>query len=695
MLTPTGVTFAQYVAAIRAGNLTHCRITFPVQNVVFEDADIEQSNGVVLTQYFNPDTNLTFGKAVSSTVQMTLMRGAKTEDMDWSEEFTLEFGVEIGLSTYWVLLGYFTTSDPNSYQNDTVTVTASDRMSKLDIDAEDFLSGLTFPMTIRELYHEICTYVGLTYANGDEISEIVDRQIPDSYVGASSTLRDLLTIIAEATGCYAKITVDGEITLKWFSDHINDYTILGTDTFSITNSSVAWKLGKRWRDLARMTWDQVSAYKWGQFVGDETLFTISGMRLIQSENDTGINFPINVNDKQVYLIVDNPYLVGSTTLETRSFLRTLYYRATGNNSYIPATVDCIGNWLIEAGDVVRLTIDEDTTIDYPIFNRTLKWNGACGDLYETTGETERNVTSGETRQKMVNGGMIHEYVRMIDRTYERIQDQFGNYYTKEETATEVEIMVGTYGYSKVSGITINADGVTMTGSKYISLAAGGYVKVGNWEFHQYGTAYVSNSYIFELGQHNGDYVVNSGIYWMQNNGGGAIQFSPTYGYNKTAGTLIMEAIYDSNYIDGDGETWSGSNSVMGALRPPANAEGYIGTPDYLFKYLFVETAFYYFQAMPSSRDVKDNIKPLESFGGLIDQLNPVSFKYKHDKLGRKRYGLIYEETQEVMPELCITGAGTKGINYQDLIPVLLKEIQELRKRVKDLENRQKDFSPLV
>jgi hypothetical protein len=52
-----------------------------------------------------------------------------------------------------------------------------------------------------------------------------------------------------------------------------------------------------------------------------------------------------------------------------------------------------------------------------------------------------------------------------------------------------------------------------------------------------------------------------------------------------------------------------------------------------------------------------------------------------------RYGLIYEETEEIMPEICTKREENKAINYMELIPVLLKEIQELRKRVGELERR--------
>lgn len=92
----------------------------------------------------------------------------------------------------------------------------------------------------------------------------------------------------------------------------------------------------------------------------------------------------------------------------------------------------------------------------------------------------------------------------------------------------------------------------------------------------------------------------------------------------------------------------------------------------------------------SSREVKQNISDLPENGEAIDQLRPVSYEYKAEP-GRRRFGLIHEEAAEVLPEIC-TGIGEndperRGINYVDLVPLLLKEIQSLRARVAQLESR--------
>ena len=91
----------------------------------------------------------------------------------------------------------------------------------------------------------------------------------------------------------------------------------------------------------------------------------------------------------------------------------------------------------------------------------------------------------------------------------------------------------------------------------------------------------------------------------------------------------------------------------------------------------------------SSRDVKKDIKPIEPAGERLDRLEPVSFIYKDDPDEKTHQGLIYEDTVEIMPEICtdVERDKIKGISYIELVPILLREIQELRARVKALEEQ--------
>lgn len=92
----------------------------------------------------------------------------------------------------------------------------------------------------------------------------------------------------------------------------------------------------------------------------------------------------------------------------------------------------------------------------------------------------------------------------------------------------------------------------------------------------------------------------------------------------------------------------------------------------------------------SSRTVKHNIKELDDVGHIIDQLNPVSFVYNWNPDDKVSFGLIVEDTVDILPEIChynATDPAESAINYVSLVPILLSEIKSLRKRVKKLERQ--------
>jgi hypothetical protein len=84
--------------------------------------------------------------------------------------------------------------------------------------------------------------------------------------------------------------------------------------------------------------------------------------------------------------------------------------------------------------------------------------------------------------------------------------------------------------------------------------------------------------------------------------------------------------------------------------------------------------------------IKENIKPLDSTF-TIDSLNPVT--YFNKQLEKQDVGLIAHELQEVYPFLVTgekDGESNQSVNYNGLIGILIKEIQDLKERVKILEN---------
>jgi hypothetical protein len=93
-----------------------------------------------------------------------------------------------------------------------------------------------------------------------------------------------------------------------------------------------------------------------------------------------------------------------------------------------------------------------------------------------------------------------------------------------------------------------------------------------------------------------------------------------------------------------------------------------------------------FNSTSDYRIKKDVVTLDDSF--TVDNLRPVT--YNNNELGKKDIGLIAHELQEVYPFLVNgekDGENFQTVNYTGLIGILIKEIQDLKKRVKELEQK--------
>jgi hypothetical protein len=91
--------------------------------------------------------------------------------------------------------------------------------------------------------------------------------------------------------------------------------------------------------------------------------------------------------------------------------------------------------------------------------------------------------------------------------------------------------------------------------------------------------------------------------------------------------------------------------------------------------------------------LKKNIEPLSDMLNIVKELNPVSYELNYGS-GKRSVGFIAQELQQHLPEL-VTQSATEingvenplAVSYQNMVAVLCKAVQELTKRVEELESR--------
>lgn len=90
----------------------------------------------------------------------------------------------------------------------------------------------------------------------------------------------------------------------------------------------------------------------------------------------------------------------------------------------------------------------------------------------------------------------------------------------------------------------------------------------------------------------------------------------------------------------------------------------------------------------SDMRLKENITDAPSASALIDNIQVRSFDWKIDGK-HQEFGMIAQELMEVVPDAVSQSTDNDqmmGIDYSKLVPMLVKEIQELRSRLSQLEN---------
>ena len=93
-----------------------------------------------------------------------------------------------------------------------------------------------------------------------------------------------------------------------------------------------------------------------------------------------------------------------------------------------------------------------------------------------------------------------------------------------------------------------------------------------------------------------------------------------------------------------------------------------------------------FYANTSDYRLKEDLKSFDGMS-LLEQIQVYDFKWKESD--NRMYGVVAHELQEVIPQAVVGDKDEEklqAVDYSKLVPVLIKSIQELEARVKELEN---------
>ena len=92
--------------------------------------------------------------------------------------------------------------------------------------------------------------------------------------------------------------------------------------------------------------------------------------------------------------------------------------------------------------------------------------------------------------------------------------------------------------------------------------------------------------------------------------------------------------------------------------------------------------------------VKENVQTISGENYTVDNLRPVSYVLKESQ--EPHIGFIAHELQEHVPTAVNgekDGEVMQSVNYSELIPILVKEIQDLKQEVRSLKQQVHELSP--
>ena len=100
----------------------------------------------------------------------------------------------------------------------------------------------------------------------------------------------------------------------------------------------------------------------------------------------------------------------------------------------------------------------------------------------------------------------------------------------------------------------------------------------------------------------------------------------------------------------------------------------------------------------SDEKVKTNIRSINNALQIIGQLNPLMYEFDTEAYNQlqlaegTQYGLIAQDVEKVLPELVTKlnlteSESFKSVNYDALIPILIKALQQQQKEIDELKNQ--------
>lgn len=293
----------------------------------------------------NGSSDLTIGNAQSSSITFSIYED--TVDLE-NREMVLFEGLEVSEGKIeYIQIGIFKITSATAEEGKT-SYTGYDRMySGMEMT---YVSKLKYPNKDINIVKEICTQAGITFVE----STMDDKTISIATAPKGYTRREMLGYLSARQGKNAVINSQGQLEFRWYKDA--DYTIRPTKYYENGLKFITSKAFKVEKIVCEVATDNDS----------KTLTSGSGTMAIN---------------------ISNPFM-------TQAVLDAVY-KKIGGFTYRPLTVECLGDWRLEVGDIVKVTSDG---VEYsaPITSIVYDCDGGLKCSIESCGQSDTNNSINPT-----------------------------------------------------------------------------------------------------------------------------------------------------------------------------------------------------------------------------------------------------------------------------------------------------------
>ena len=349
-----------------------------------EKKDVWQ-NSFKVEDATSSSNTFSIGAAVTGKLSVTLNNiYDKFSEYDFADAEVIAYvGLQLSDSLEKVRVGTYTIDEP-SYDGSAISLSCLDGMSKFDKSYSK--STLKYPAKLGVILEDACTYcrVSLVSANFPNKDYVVQNRPTDD----AMTFGDIVAMVAQIAGCWAKMDVYGRLKLGWYEMSVFEQNN-GLDGGTFSTADTPYSDGDT-ADGGNFTdYTSGDSVDGGTFAEQAKFHHVYSTKTFNISTDDVVITGVRVTEefeetetekRGTYLAGEDGYVIdisGNALIQKgqAQAVATYLYNRVGGMRFRPLSVETLANPSVEAGDIAYVTDRKQNTYQSFISNRTFTLGG--------------------------------------------------------------------------------------------------------------------------------------------------------------------------------------------------------------------------------------------------------------------------------------------------------------------------------